>query len=70
MGDDIRLPIGSLFTILGFILTVYGAVTGGSQGLYKVSLGMNVNLWTGLGMLAFGLWFLIMAYRKRKAENK
>jgi predicted MFS family arabinose efflux permease len=70
MGDDIRLPIGSLFTLLGLILTIYGAVTGGSE-LYSHSLGMNVNLWTGLGMLVFGLWFLLMAFRKKsKAEKK
>lgn len=69
MGDDIRLPIGSLFTILGVILTIYGAITSGSE-LYKVSLGMNVNLWTGLGMMLFGGWFLLMVYRKRKAAKK
>lgn len=69
MGDDIRLPIGSLFTILGVILTIYGAVTGGGE-LYKSSLGMNVNLWTGIGMILFGGWFLLMAFRKKKASKK
>ncbi|HNX43745.1 MAG TPA: hypothetical protein PLJ84_06945 [Bacteroidales bacterium] len=69
MGDDIRFPIGSLFTILGAILTIYGGVTGNAE-IYKASLGMNVNLWTGLAMLIFGLWFLFMAWRKRNTAEK
>jgi len=26
--------------------------------VYQVSLGINVNLWTGVGMLAFGAFML------------
>lgn len=66
MGEDIRFPIGALFSILGVILVIYGIATNQSD-TYSPSLGMNVNLWTGIGMLLFGSWFLIMAYRKRKA---
>jgi hypothetical protein len=69
MGEDIRLPIGSLFTILGAILAIYGLITTNSD-IYNASLGMNVNIWTGLGMLVFGIWFLVMAIRKRKAAEK
>jgi hypothetical protein len=69
MGEDIRLPIGSLFTILGAILAIYGAVTTNSD-IYNASLGMNVNIWTGLGMLVFGIWFLVMALRKPKNAEK
>jgi len=69
MGDDIRFPIGSLFTILGAILAIYGGATSNAD-IYKASLGMNVNLWTGLAMLVFGLWFLFMALRKRKTAEK
>lgn len=68
MGEDIRFPIGGLFSILGIILTLYGVFTGGSE-IYSVSGGSNVNLWTGLGMLVFGLWFLLMAWKKRKAAK-
>lgn len=68
MGDDIRLPIGALFTILGFILLVYGLFTGGSA-IYSVSLGSNVNLWTGLGMAIFGGWFLFKALRTPKSHK-
>ena len=69
MGEDIRLPMGSLFTILGAILAIYGAVTTNSS-IYSASLGMNVNVWTGLGMLVFGIWFLFMVWKKKKASLK
>lgn len=58
MNLDIRLPIGGLFTLLGLMLTIYGAV--GSSADYRHSLGHNVNLWWGLVVLAFGLLFLFL----------
>jgi hypothetical protein len=61
MGLDIRLPIGLLFTLLGAILTVYGAVSG--SAVYERSLGYNVNLiWGGL-LLLFGLLMLFLGRR-------
>jgi hypothetical protein len=54
MDLDIRLPIGLLFTLLGGLLTLYGLVTFGNAALYERSLGLNVNLWWGLALLAFG----------------
>jgi hypothetical protein len=49
---DLRLPIGLLFTVLGLLLFVYGAAS--DRALYVSSLGVNVNLWWGLVILAFG----------------
>ena len=49
---DIRLPIGLLFATLGGLLTAYGALA--DRAIYQRSLGINVNLWWGLVMLAFG----------------
>jgi hypothetical protein len=60
---DLRLPIGLMFTILGAILVVYGLVSGGAT--YARSLGINVNLWWGLVLLAFGLVMLGFAVRAR-----
>ena len=57
---DIRLPIGALFSVLGGILTVYGVATGNTP-LRGVALPVNVNLWWGLVMLAFGLGLLLSA---------
>jgi hypothetical protein len=61
MSLDVRLPIGLLFVLLGGLLAVYGAAS--DPSLYRVSLGINVNLWWGLVMLAFGLVMLGLAWR-------
>ncbi len=63
---DLRLPIGLMFAIFGALLTVYGLVS--DRAIYARSLGVNVNLWWGLVLVAFGLvmlWFGIRARRKR-----
>jgi len=72
MGLDIRYPIGFLFSLIGLMLTIFGLVTGSDAELYHRSLDMNVNLWTGLGMLVFGVLMLSFAYfsTKKKAGNK
>ena len=57
---DLRLPIGLLFTVLGLLLLAYGAVS--DRTLYKSSLGVNVNLWWGLVILAFGGLMLAAAW--------
>jgi hypothetical protein len=52
---DLRIPIGSFFTLVGVILAVTGVVTGNRAPLETV----NVNLYCGFSMLVFGgimLW--------------
>ena len=49
---DLRFPMGLLFVALGALLAGYGLL--GDQAVYAASLGINVNLWTGLGILLFG----------------
>ena len=63
---DVRFPIGGMFTIFGVILTVYGIVS--SPAIYEKSLGINVNLWWGLVLLAFGLVMLGLAVRAERAK--
>ena len=58
MGIDIRLPIGMLFTAIGLILSIFGAVS--DRALYERSLGLNVNLWWGIGLLVFGVIMLLL----------
>jgi hypothetical protein len=67
---DIRIPIGLLFSILGIVIGGYGLSTMGSE-IYKRSLGTNLNLWTGLGCLAFGVLMLLPALKagKKKAAG-
>jgi hypothetical protein len=52
MGLDIRLPIGLMFVVLGALLTVYGLVA--DKAIYDRSLGIWINVWWGLILLAFG----------------
>ena len=66
MGLDIRLPIGMMFTLIGALLAGSGFLTRGDAVMYQRSLDININLWWGLVLLAFGLLMLIPALRKQK----
>jgi membrane protein implicated in regulation of membrane protease activity len=66
MSFDIRLPIGSLFTVLGLIMSGYGLATSGDAAHYAPSLGVNINLWWGLVMLTFGVLMLAAAVHARR----
>jgi uncharacterized membrane protein HdeD (DUF308 family) len=68
MGLDIKIPIGLLFTILGLLLTIHGILTFSNTTIYTKSLGINVNLWTGLVMIVFGILMLIFSKWKRDSE--
>jgi hypothetical protein len=59
---DLRLPIGLMFSIIGVLLAVYGAMS--DPAIYQRSLGINVNLWWGLVLLAFGLVMLWLVRRR------
>ena len=54
---DLRTIIGGLFTLYGVFLTIYGIFD--SQADIQKAAGVRINLWTGLGMLALGLSFLL-----------
>jgi membrane protein implicated in regulation of membrane protease activity len=68
-GLDIRIPLGGLFTIVGALLVGFGLATRGDAALYLRSLGVNVNLWWGLVMLAFGVVLLLVARRGSRAAG-
>ncbi|GAA5211467.1 hypothetical protein LV779_05635 [Streptomyces thinghirensis] len=53
---DIRRIIGGLFVVYGVIVTIAGLVA--SDDEIDKAQGVNINLWTGLGMLVLGLFFL------------
>ena len=57
-----------MFTILGLILSLFGLFTNSNTALYARSLGINVNLWSGVGMLIFGLLMLLFAWKSRKVK--
>ncbi|WP_329533787.1 hypothetical protein OG568_29950 [Streptomyces sp. NBC_01450] len=54
---DIRTIIGGLFVVYGVIVTLAGLTVSDAE-LAKAQ-GVNINLWTGLGMLALGVFFLV-----------
>ncbi|MCX4409282.1 MULTISPECIES: hypothetical protein [unclassified Streptomyces] len=54
---DIRTIIGGLFVAYGVIVTLAGLTVSDAE-LAKAQ-GVNINLWTGLGMLALGIFFLL-----------
>lgn len=54
---DIRRLIGGLFVVYGVIVTIAG-ITASDADIDRAE-GLNINLWTGLAMLALGLFFLV-----------
>lgn len=64
MNLDLRLPIGLMFTLIGALLSVFGFLS--DKAIYARSLGINVNLWWGLVLLAFGVVMLTLAIRARR----
>jgi hypothetical protein len=54
---DIRQVIGGLFTLYGVLVTGAGIFDGDTAR--KKASGIDINLWTGLGMLALGLAMLL-----------
>lgn len=54
---DIRRIIGGLFVVYGVIVTIAGLTV--SDADRAKAQGVNINLWTGLGMLALGIVFLV-----------
>ncbi|MEU6556108.1 hypothetical protein ABZ915_38530 [Streptomyces sp. NPDC046915] len=53
---DLRRIIGGLFVLYGIIVTIAG-ITASDAEIAKAQ-GVNINLWTGIGMLLLGLFFL------------
>ena len=70
MNLDLRIPMGLMFTLTGLILTVFGLATNGNAALYAKSLGINVNLWWGLVLLAFGLTMYIVWTARTEADGE
>ncbi len=57
--SDVRYVIGGLFLLYGVMLLVASAFTTGAN-LHKAQ-GVNINLWTGLGMFVLGALFVTWA---------
>ena len=55
---DLRKPSGCFFSLLGAILTLMGMVAPDARAPLT---DVNVNLYVGIGMLAFGVILLLLA---------
>jgi hypothetical protein len=56
---DIRRLIGGLFCLYALILIALGLF--GSYTTKHKAAGINIDLWTGLGMLVFGVLMIVWA---------
>lgn len=57
---DIRVIIAVLFGIYGVVITVMGLVATSSRDIDKAA-GVNINLWSGIGMLVLAAVFVVWA---------
>ena len=63
---DLRVPSGWFFTLLGVILLGMGVVAPDARAALTDS---NVNLYSGIVMLAFGVFLLLMARRATGSQS-
>ena len=59
---DLRVPSGWFFTLVGLILVGMGVFAPDTRAALTT---VNVNLYSGLAMLLFGLFLLLLAWRAR-----
>ena len=62
MNFDLRLPIGIMFSLFGTMLAILGLTSSDNSTV----LNINVNLWWGMVLLAFGVLMLVFAWCRRK----
>ncbi len=63
--DDLRRPIGFLFALLGLILLLYGLISPDVRA--PLDADINVNLWCGLILVAFGGCLLWLSYGQKRS---
>ena len=69
MGLDIRWPIGLMFSLIGLLLTGFGAVKS-SESMTKIGgEDVNINLVWGIVLLVFGVLMVFFAFRGGKKSG-
>jgi len=63
---DLRVPSGWFFTLLGAILLGMGVFAPDTRAALT---DVNVNLYSGLSMLIFGVFLLLMSRRAGGSES-
>ncbi len=64
---DIRRLIGGLFALYGLIVLIVGIA--GSEHVKHKAAGINVDLWSGLGMLVFAALMIFWALARPVAPE-
>src|SRR4051812_46921096 len=59
---DLRKVIGGVLLVYGLVLTALGIF--GSFAEKHKAAGININLWTGLGLVLLAVFFIVWAYTK------
>lgn len=69
---DIRRLIGGVFLLYGIVLLILGIF--GSSHVKNKAAGININLWTGIGMLVFAAvmiaWALLRPVEPEPPETR
>lgn len=65
---DARIAVGMFFTLTGTILAAFGFSTRDRADVYQKSLGIDANLWWGIGLLVFGI--VMLAFGRRGANTR
>jgi hypothetical protein len=63
---DLRWPIGLLFSIVGLLLAVTGAMSRPAD--YHRALDININLIWGVVLLLFGAGMLVFAWKGQNSN--
>jgi hypothetical protein len=66
MGLDIRWPIGLMFSLIGILLTGFGAIHGSNSMTKVAGQEININLVWGIVLLVFGVLMVFFAFRGGK----
>ena len=64
---DIRRIIAGVFLLYGIVLTITGVA--GSHSVKTKAAGINIDLWTGIGMLVFGILMISWALLRPTAPE-
>jgi len=56
-----------MFLILGILLTIFGVATNGDE-MYSISINTNINLYSGIFMVVFGGFMLLISDLVRKKK--
>jgi len=56
---DLRRILGALFVVYGVIVLIVGLVDLGNDHETKMTGGIQINIWTGIGMLVLGGVFFL-----------